>query len=75
MTSTTPIPDYPQFTLINQTKQVEAIVTILRDRETNRHDFVFFADRLFRLLMEEGLAYLDFTPKEITTPTNCKYQV
>lgn len=70
-----PLKDFPQFSLINQTHQVLAMMTIIRDRETSRPDFVFFADRLFRLLMEEGLSCLEFSKKEIITPTGSKVEV
>lgn len=73
--STQPIKEYPQFYLIQQTSQVEAMMTIIRDKETNRSDFVFFSDRLFRLLVEEGLSSLEFRKKEIMTPTGVKYEV
>ena len=29
-------------------------MTIIRNRDTERSDFVFYADRLIRLLVEEG---------------------
>ena len=73
--TTVPLKDYPQFSVINHTPQIQAIMTILRDRTTKRSDFVFFSDRLFRLLMEEGLACLDFNKKEILTPTGSKFEV
>ncbi|KAH7827386.1 Uracil phosporibosyltransferase [Monocercomonoides exilis] len=64
-----PLLDFPQFSLVPQTPQIIALMTILRDRTTQRSDFVFYSDRLFRILMEEGLAYLPFSKKAIITPT------
>ena len=29
--------------------------TIIRDKDTKREDFIFYSDRLIRLLIEEGL--------------------
>ncbi|KAH7824507.1 Uracil phosphoribosyltransferase [Monocercomonoides exilis] len=72
--SVAPLPEFPQFTIVPQTPQIIALMTIMRDRKTSRGDFVFYADRLFRLLMEEGLSHLPFTKKVITTPTNVAYE-
>ncbi len=43
--------------------------TILRDRETSKNDFVFYANRLNRLLVEAGLGHLPFSEKTVITPT------
>jgi hypothetical protein len=43
--------------------------TIIRDRATSKNDFVFYADRLIRLVVEAGLGYLPFEEKAVTTPT------
>ena len=52
-----------------QTAQLEALYTIIRDRETNRGDFLFYSDRIIRLLVEEGLNHLPVVPKTVITPT------
>jgi len=59
--------------LLNQTKQIIALHTIIRDKRTGRDDFVFYSDRLIRLLIEEGLNYLPFTENPVTTPTEATY--
>ena len=41
------------FTL-QRTGQLAALFTIIRDTKTHRGDFVFYADRICRLLIEEG---------------------
>lgn len=41
------------FTL-QRTGQLAALFTIIRDTNTHRGDFVFYADRICRLLIEEG---------------------
>ncbi|KAK2961315.1 putative Uracil phosphoribosyltransferase [Blattamonas nauphoetae] len=69
----TPIPHLKQFTLVNQTPQIKALMTILRNKDTPRRDFVFYSDRLFRILMEEGLAHLPFSEEIVETPTGAKY--
>jgi hypothetical protein len=37
------------------TPQVQSLLTIIRNAETPRADFVFYSDRLIRLLIEEGI--------------------
>ncbi|CED83774.1 prtase-like protein [Phaffia rhodozyma] len=66
--------DLPQnaYTL-HQTAQLEGLLTILRDKETGRGDFVFTANRVIRLLVEEGLNSLPVYPKQITTPLGDVY--
>ena len=36
-------------------------------------DFVFYADRLLRLVVEAGLGFLPFADKAVTTPTGDAY--
>jgi Uracil phosphoribosyltransferase len=43
--------------------------TILRDANTAKSDFVFYADRLNRLIVEAGLGLLPFAEKTVMTPT------
>jgi uridine kinase len=47
--------------------------TIIRDRSTNKNDFVFYADRLNRLVVEAGLGLLPFKEKIVTTPVGHQY--
>ena len=62
--------DIPQsvFTL-RHTAQLEALYTIIRDKNTSRGDFIFYSDRIIRLLVEEGLNHLPVVPKVVETPT------
>ncbi|EFJ49474.1 hypothetical protein VOLCADRAFT_59311 [Volvox carteri f. nagariensis] len=53
--------------------QMRGMHTILRDRETSNSDFVFYADRINRLLVEAGLGHLPFQEKIVTTPTGERY--
>lgn len=41
--------------------------------ETSRGDFVFYSDRLFRILVEEALAFCPHTDITVMTPTNAPY--
>lgn len=47
--------------------------TIIRDASTKANDFVFYADRINRLVVEAGLGLLPFSEKTVTTPTGHKY--
>ena len=56
-------------TVLDYTPQLAALYTIIRDRNTKRDDFVFYSDRIIRLLVEEALQLLPTKPKKIVTPT------
>jgi hypothetical protein len=43
-----------QVKLLAQTTQLKGLMTIIRDKNTPRADFIFYADRIIRLLVEEG---------------------
>jgi uracil phosphoribosyltransferase len=34
--------------------QLAGLLTSIRDKNTNRGDFIFYSDRIIRLLVEEG---------------------
>ncbi|KAK0200404.1 uracil phosphoribosyltransferase-domain-containing protein [Desarmillaria ectypa] len=57
-----------------QTAQLEALYTIIRDKDTSRGDFLFYSDRIIRLLVEEGLNHLPVVKRTITTPTGTTYE-
>eukprot|EP00929_Paragymnodinium_shiwhaense_P039143 TRINITY_DN20587_c0_g2_i3.p1 TRINITY_DN20587_c0_g2~~TRINITY_DN20587_c0_g2_i3.p1 ORF type:complete len:275 (-),score=31.14 TRINITY_DN20587_c0_g2_i3:490-1233(-) len=63
----------PSLHLMRQSKQLLAMMTILRDVRTMAEDFVFFADRIIRLLVEEGLEYMPHENKLVPTPTGYRY--
>lgn len=46
---------------------------MIRDRNTKRADFIFYSNRIIRLLVEEGLNHLPVLPKNITTPVGRQY--
>ncbi|ORY03108.1 PRTase-like protein [Basidiobolus meristosporus CBS 931.73] len=64
----------PQVCLLDQTNQLKALLTMIRDRNTSRGDFIFYSDRIIRLLVEEGLNHFPVVEKSITTPTNNEYK-
>jgi len=64
---------YLQLTVLNMTPQLRTLMTIVRDKKTKRNDFIFYADRINRLLIEEGLNYLPTREKVIETRTGEQY--
>ena len=55
--------------VLPHTAQLEALYTIIRDKETSRGDFLFYSDRIIRLLVEEGLNHLPVVDRTVETPT------
>ncbi|GAA6063742.1 hypothetical protein JCM10212_000781 [Sporobolomyces blumeae] len=53
----------PNVFTLARTGQLAALFTIIRDAKTGRGDFVFYADRICRLLIEEGLNHLPVVDK------------
>lgn len=54
--------------------QVHELVTIIRDKNTTRSDFKFYADRLIRLVIEESLNQLPYSDCCVETPTGAIYE-
>ncbi len=65
--------EYPQLTVLEMTSQLRTLMTIVRDKDTKRNDFIFYADRINRLLIEEGLNFLPTREKIVETRTGEKY--
>ena len=69
-----PPPDLgAKFKVLKSTAQIKELQTIIRDSTTSRSDFKFVADRLIRMVIEEGLNQLPYTDCEVVTPTGCTY--
>ena len=49
-------------------------MTILRNHETTRDDFIFYSERLMRRTFEFALSFLPHKDTIITTPTGEKYE-
>ncbi|KEP55725.1 uracil phosphoribosyltransferase [Rhizoctonia solani 123E] len=64
----------PNVVTLPQTAQLEALYTIIRNKDTARGDFIFYTDRIIRLLVEEGLNHLPVVPKTVETPTGEAYE-
>lgn len=54
--------------------QIRGMHTIIRDRRVNRSDFVFYSDRIIRLVVEHGLGHLPFSEQVVLTPTGDQYK-
>jgi uracil phosphoribosyltransferase len=65
--------NYPQLTILKMTSQLRTLMTIIRDQHTKRNDFIFYADRINRLLIEEGLNCLPTREKKVITRTGEPY--
>ncbi|KAI0472037.1 uracil phosphoribosyltransferase-domain-containing protein [Xylariaceae sp. FL0804] len=56
-----------------QTPQLIALLTMIRDKNTERADFIFYSNRIIRLLVEEGLNHLPIVEHTVTTPIGRTY--
>lgn len=65
--------EFNRLTILHPNDQIKELQTILRDRNTTRSDFKFYADRLIRLVIEESLNQLPFTDCQVITPTGAAY--
>lgn len=75
MTQTEPAYKAPeQVIVLEQTPQLLSLMTIIRDKTTGRGDFVFYSDRIIRLLVEEALNYLPTIDKTVVTNTQTEFK-
>ncbi|WFC96002.1 uracil phosphoribosyltransferase [Malassezia brasiliensis] len=63
----------PNAARLPMTPQLHALLTIIRNKDTPRSDFIFYSDRIIRLLVEEGLNHLPVLEQSVTTPTGHTY--
>jgi len=59
--------------VLPQTSQLIALLTMIRNNDTSRADFIFYSNRIIRLLVEEGLNHLPVIEHTITTPVGRTY--
>lgn len=59
--------------LIDSIKCLKHLFTRIRDKNTERIEFTSYANRLMRVICEEGLAYIQPVSKIVNTPTNSLY--
>ncbi|CAH1255284.1 UCKL1 [Branchiostoma lanceolatum] len=60
--------------VLESTPQVRGMHTIIRNRETNRDEFIFYSKRLMRLLIEQAMAMLPFKTVKVKTPQGSTYE-
>lgn len=65
--------DFPNVTVLPQTPQLIALLTMIRNVETDRGDFIFYSNRIIRLLVEEGLNHLPCVEHTVATPVGRPY--
>ncbi|KAK4078525.1 hypothetical protein PCL_08654 [Purpureocillium lilacinum] len=59
--------------VLSQTPQLIALLSMIRNKDTDRADFIFYSNRIIRLLVEEGLNHLPVIEHDITTPVGRTY--
>ncbi len=59
--------------VLRYTAQLEVLYTLIRDKNITRKDFIFYSDRIIRLLVEEALNFLPVNKKKIRTPTGATF--
>jgi len=64
---------YPELHVVESTMQIRGMHTKIRNRSTPRTEFVFYADRLIRLIVEAALGQLPFEEATVTTPIGDLY--
>lgn len=60
--------------LLRLTNQLKLIYTLIRDANTSNKDFIFYNNRLIRLLLEETMNLLPLKSQQISTPLQNTYQ-
>jgi hypothetical protein len=65
---------YPTLTVPAATDYTRALHLALRDRTANQNTFVFHADQVMRLLIEEAAALMPYRSKTVVTPTGAKFE-
>ncbi|CAF4163442.1 unnamed protein product, partial [Rotaria magnacalcarata] len=69
--SHSPMPE--TFHIVEQTAQIKYLHTIIRNRDTDRDEFIFYSKRLMRILIEYALSLLPFEDVTVETPQNLIY--
>ena len=61
-------------TILQQSTQLKALMTIIRNDQTSRSDFIFHSDRIIRMLVEEGLNHLPTRSRTVITPIGSEFE-
>ena len=67
-----PLPD--TLKVLPRTRQIQGLHTFVRNRETPRDEFIFYAKRLIRLVIEYSLSLFPFETVTIRTPQGIEYE-
>lgn len=59
---------------IEETQQIKFIHTIIRNRDTPRDEFIFYSNRLMRILIEYALSLLPFEDVTVQTTGSLQYE-
>ena len=59
--------------VLPSTPQIQGLHTFVRNRNTPRDEFIFYAKRLIRLVIEYALSFLPYDSIEINTPQGVSY--
>ncbi len=59
---------------IEETQQIKFIHTIIRNRDTPRDEFIFYSNRLMRILIEYALSLLPFEDVIVQTTGSLQYE-
>lgn len=60
--------------ILRSNNQIQGLNTIIRDKTCSRENFIFYSDRLIRLVIEEALTFLPCVEKTIITPTGSEFK-
>ncbi|VDP10561.1 unnamed protein product [Soboliphyme baturini] len=63
----------PSLHVLKETPQIRGLHTYIRNQDTPRNEFVFYSNRLMRLLFEYALGLLPFEEKVVKTPQGTEY--
>ncbi|XP_073480825.1 uridine-cytidine kinase-like 1 isoform X2 [Aquarana catesbeiana] len=66
-----PLPE--TLSVLQNTPQVRGMHTIIRNKDTNRDEFIFYSKRLMRLLIEHALSFLPLNLVTVETPQGTMY--
>lgn len=56
------------------TPQIKGLHTFIRNQETSRDEFIFYSNRLIRLVIEYALGLMPFKDVKVDTPQNLSYE-
>lgn len=68
------VKECPSLSVLKQTPTLIGLMTTIRDKCTGTEDFVFYSDRIIRLLVEAGLDEVNYETKVVRTPTAVDYE-